>query len=58
MGTACSNWEHTIQTCLNSLKVKKVFGKKISSLTDLIRAPEVGPERWNKAILAILTQYL
>ena len=39
-------------------KTKGIFNKKISSLTDLIRAPGVGPEGWNKAILAILTQYL
>ena len=39
-------------------KPKGIFDKKISSLTDLIRAPGVGPEGWNKAILAILTQYL
>ena len=39
-------------------KPKGIFDKKISSLTDLIRAPGVGPEGWNKEILAILTQYL
>lgn len=39
-------------------KPKGIFDKKISSLTDLIRAPGVGPEGWNKAILAILTHYL
>jgi mannosyl-3-phosphoglycerate phosphatase len=39
-------------------KQKGIFDKKIFSLTDLIRAPGVGPEGWNKAILAILTQYL
>jgi len=39
-------------------KPKGIFDKKISSLTDLIRAPGVGPEGWNKAILSILTQYL
>ncbi len=39
-------------------KPKGIFDEKISSLTDLIRAPGVGPEGWNKAILSILTQYL
>ena len=39
-------------------KPKGISDEKISSLTDLIRAPGVGPEGWNKAILAILTQYL
>jgi len=38
-------------------KPKEIFDEKISSLTNLIRAPGVGPEGWNKALLAILTQY-
>jgi len=39
-------------------KPKGIFDKKISSLTDFIRAPGIGPEGWNKALLAILTHYL
>ncbi|HPD61220.1 MAG TPA: HAD-IIB family hydrolase [Thermodesulfobacteriota bacterium] len=33
------------------------FDEKISSLTNLIRSPGVGPTGWNNALLAILLQY-
>jgi len=39
-------------------KPKGIFDKKMSSLTNVIRVLAVGPEGWNKALLAILTQYL
>ena len=38
-------------------KSKGIFDEKISSLPKLIRAPGVGPEGWNKALLSILSQY-
>ncbi|WAC06993.1 MAG: HAD-IIB family hydrolase [Thermodesulfobacteriota bacterium] len=39
-------------------KPKGIFDEKISTLANIIRAPGVGPEGWNKALIAILTQYL